>query len=690
MMNTVVRFLLLTAWVIPFERCDAQSDSLPPFSRFVTHFPVERVFLHCDKYAVLPGDTLWWKAYEFVDGRAGGFSTNLYVQLFSEDGRLRRQGLFPVVRGVSFGQFSLPDSLPAGVYWLRAFTRYQLNFDTTNLFTVPITVMGFRARSGNPGKVYMGTSSPIASERGGILMIASRSDSGLVCHIERDSLARWVGRPLDLVLTASGTPLVRARFRLSDSRDWQDLLLRTTDVVGRGDLLLFCGDSLLCRQSVELGGMPSTPAVWLGDTVSALPGGLNVWRVQIKDLHDYNCSVSVTDADVVPAEGTGLPEFLEGSVGASAAAQEVRYADTTFLTWNGLVTTERGKSLSGRELIVMLDRDTMRRVRPVLEPIGAAGRVEIKGAFFFDSAYMSYQLNGLQDDPRDRAIRVTFDGFRSPVFRVPAEGWRDTVWKRPSNVLPPEDTSIPAGFKAKELPAVVVKAQALKELDDRYAKGIFTEPTQFVFDLREDKTVSTVWRYLRKNLPGFHGGSDIGLPPGLDDRETIFYVDGEPRSIWEVDNFWYEEMAYVKAYTSLMVDETAYMKAVTGYDGFKLEPLKAGLSVPVGRDPAVICIYTRKGNDIRSAWKGLPRWKVAGYTPSFAWFPQAASNATLYWSPIQTGNHFTIRFYNHHAQRFRLTIEGVSPEGKVVHFETIIDVPNVAKTVSLLQGMSVD
>jgi hypothetical protein len=53
----------------------------------------------------------------------------------------------------------------------------------------------------------------------------------------------------------------------------------------------------------------------------------------------------------------------------------------------------------------------------------------------------------------------------------------------------------------------------LKQLDERYARGIFTGPSPFAFDLWEDNLVDTVWMYLRKNLPAFRGGTDIGQLP---------------------------------------------------------------------------------------------------------------------------------------------------------------------------------
>jgi hypothetical protein len=47
----------------------------------------ERVYLQTDKYTGRPGDTLWFKAYIFRGKLPTRYSTNLYVDLFTEKGK---------------------------------------------------------------------------------------------------------------------------------------------------------------------------------------------------------------------------------------------------------------------------------------------------------------------------------------------------------------------------------------------------------------------------------------------------------------------------------------------------------------------------------------------------------------------------------------------------------------------------
>ncbi len=67
--------------------------------------------------------------------------TNLYVELFTDSGRMMDHYLFPVIHGQSIGQVALPDSLPSGVYWLRFYTRHQAAFDSDNMCMIPVTVV---------------------------------------------------------------------------------------------------------------------------------------------------------------------------------------------------------------------------------------------------------------------------------------------------------------------------------------------------------------------------------------------------------------------------------------------------------------------------------------------------------------------------------------------------------------------
>lgn len=98
--------------------------------RFGTGLPQEKVYLHIDNTCYFVGDTIWYKAY--VTRSDKGWLTDLskimYVELLTPDGYLVERQQLKMEDGTAHGAFTLTDSLYAGYYELRAYTRWMLNF----------------------------------------------------------------------------------------------------------------------------------------------------------------------------------------------------------------------------------------------------------------------------------------------------------------------------------------------------------------------------------------------------------------------------------------------------------------------------------------------------------------------------------------------------------------------------------
>lgn len=109
----------------------ASVDSLAArVKRFGTGLPQEKVYLHIDNTCYFVGDTIWYKAY--VTRSDKGWLTDLskimYVELLTPDGYLVERQQLKMEDGTAHGAFTLTDSLYAGYYELRAYTRWMLNF----------------------------------------------------------------------------------------------------------------------------------------------------------------------------------------------------------------------------------------------------------------------------------------------------------------------------------------------------------------------------------------------------------------------------------------------------------------------------------------------------------------------------------------------------------------------------------
>ena len=130
---TLFYALVYTVWNISAQshKDIASVDSLATrVERFGTGLPQEKVYLHIDNTCYFVGDTIWYKAY--VTRSDKGWLTDLskimYVELLTPDGYLVERQQLKMEDGTAHGAFTLTDSIYAGYYELRAYTRWMLNF----------------------------------------------------------------------------------------------------------------------------------------------------------------------------------------------------------------------------------------------------------------------------------------------------------------------------------------------------------------------------------------------------------------------------------------------------------------------------------------------------------------------------------------------------------------------------------
>ena len=95
--------------------------------------PQEMVYVHTDNTCYFLGDTLYYKAYVVRSDRGtpSDISQILYTELLNQDGYLVERQMLRLTDGQAAGSFCLPDTLYAGFYELRAYTRWQLNWGRT-------------------------------------------------------------------------------------------------------------------------------------------------------------------------------------------------------------------------------------------------------------------------------------------------------------------------------------------------------------------------------------------------------------------------------------------------------------------------------------------------------------------------------------------------------------------------------
>jgi TonB-dependent SusC/RagA subfamily outer membrane receptor len=91
--------------------------------------PTEKAHLQFDKAYYAAGDTVYFKAYVTLGEkhRLSTLSGVLHVDLINTANKPDQSVKLQVTDGVAWGDFALPDSLPAGNYKIRAYTRWMNN-----------------------------------------------------------------------------------------------------------------------------------------------------------------------------------------------------------------------------------------------------------------------------------------------------------------------------------------------------------------------------------------------------------------------------------------------------------------------------------------------------------------------------------------------------------------------------------
>ena len=111
-MNNRLIFLLLAASLLRGVVLGQSIDSA--LSAYNSQNPQEKIHIHFDKDAYLPGETIWIKAYLMSDARPSTVSKNLYCDWTDADGRLLLHSIAPITDGGASSFFKIPAWVKTG------------------------------------------------------------------------------------------------------------------------------------------------------------------------------------------------------------------------------------------------------------------------------------------------------------------------------------------------------------------------------------------------------------------------------------------------------------------------------------------------------------------------------------------------------------------------------------------------
>jgi hypothetical protein len=157
-------------------------------------FPQEKVYLHLDRGAYAPGETIWFKAYLLAGFEPSTLSRNLYFDWYDASGRLLGHMAAPVLEASARGQFDVPAGYTGGWIHVRAYTQWMLNFDSGFFYNKDIPVVGSGSGSGGGGMVaptrVSGRMGPARTELG-LFPEGGGLVTGLVCKVAFKANNQW-------------------------------------------------------------------------------------------------------------------------------------------------------------------------------------------------------------------------------------------------------------------------------------------------------------------------------------------------------------------------------------------------------------------------------------------------------------------------------------------------------------------
>jgi hypothetical protein len=103
-------------------------------------YTIEKVFIHFDKATYTAGETVWFKAYIAAGFLPASNSTSFKVELVNDSGNIVVEKILPVMAGTATGQIDLLPNLPQGVYLIRAYTKWMMNFGEDNFYHKQISI----------------------------------------------------------------------------------------------------------------------------------------------------------------------------------------------------------------------------------------------------------------------------------------------------------------------------------------------------------------------------------------------------------------------------------------------------------------------------------------------------------------------------------------------------------------------
>ena len=140
--------VLLFAVFMVYAKGQPAINTLDSFStKFITSIRAnerQRAYLVTDRSFYKSGEYLWFRAF-LLDAASLKLSRKnrfLFVDVVNDKDNIIKRVILDAVNDQSGYRIQLPDSLPGGYYWLRAYTKQMAESDTNDVCVKPLYVIG--------------------------------------------------------------------------------------------------------------------------------------------------------------------------------------------------------------------------------------------------------------------------------------------------------------------------------------------------------------------------------------------------------------------------------------------------------------------------------------------------------------------------------------------------------------------
>ncbi|GAA5102611.1 Plug domain-containing protein [Chryseobacterium ginsengisoli] len=137
MSKKIISFLFI---LIVLGNFQAQGKAEKALEVFSEKYPQEKIHLVFNKNSFIAGENIWFKSFVFDGYDLSNISTTLFVELYDSNKTQISKKILPLVNGQGSGNFTLPENLKEGVYYVRAYTTWMANFNEDFQTLRPIVV----------------------------------------------------------------------------------------------------------------------------------------------------------------------------------------------------------------------------------------------------------------------------------------------------------------------------------------------------------------------------------------------------------------------------------------------------------------------------------------------------------------------------------------------------------------------